>query len=162
MVVITVITTSQVPHHPVSILAGTKLSQSGRLTVFTCLASTCVSVGSRCHLITKHINKILWLHGQSTINFNNQLQQSCNFCPSTDLQNPVLTTLLHFAHTCNNQLQQSCNFCPSTDLQNPVLTTLLHFAHTCTLLTLQLCFILLILLLVYPCRFTHCNQFNLQ
>ena len=30
----------------------------------------------------------------------------------------------------------------------------------CTLLTLQLQFILLLLSLVHPCRFTHCNQFN--
>ena len=55
---------------------------------FTSLATTCVSAGSGCHVTTKRINALLWLHD------NQQSASTINFRPSTDLQNPVKCALL--------------------------------------------------------------------
>ena len=52
-------------------LQAVQLSQTGGSTVFTSWATN-VSAGSGCHVTTKRINALLQLHGQPTINFNNQ------------------------------------------------------------------------------------------
>ena len=54
-------------------LQTVQLSQTGGSTLFMSWATTRVRVGSGCHVTTKRINALLQLHGQPTINFNNQL-----------------------------------------------------------------------------------------